>query len=54
MKICSDVNRTDCCASKLDKGRLKKEWETNKTETWAAREFKNCKNKQFKVKQFQV
>ena len=25
MKVCSDVNKLDCCASRLDKGKLKKE-----------------------------
>ena len=49
MKICSDVNKSDCCASKLDKGKQKKEWQKDKIEMWEARAFTNCKDKQFQV-----
>ena len=49
MKICSDVDVSDCCVAKLDKGVRKDEWVKSKTENWESREFKACKNKQFKV-----
>ena len=49
MKICSDLDPSDCCTAKLDKGVRKDEWVKSKTENWESREFKTCKNKQFKV-----
>jgi hypothetical protein len=49
VKICSDVNIADCCSATLDKGVRKDEWESSKTETWEAREFKECKTKPFQV-----
>ena len=48
-KICSDVDIADCCSAKLDKGVRKDEWEKSKTENWESREFRECKNKPFKV-----
>ena len=48
-KICSDVDIADCCSARLDKGVRKDEWEKSKTENWESREFRECKNKPFKV-----
>ena len=49
VKVCSDVNIADCCSATLDKGVRKDEWVKSKTENWEAREFKECKNKNFQV-----
>ena len=49
IKICSDVNRKNCCGGGLSKG-TNEEFSKNKVENWDVDEIGgNCSNEEFEV-----
>ena len=52
IKICSDVDRKQCCGGGLSKG-SKEEFSKNQIENWDADEVGgNCENEEFEVQSF--